>query len=103
MKRLWLIAMLWACGDSDPHEITTCGPSWGANSEYWCELACTPQPANQAGSGDDMPCSATHPDDNGAIATCRRTFDFEGQRGCCQSALDPGRDPVFGVRFLACN
>lgn len=100
MGKLWLLAVLCACGpDSrDIHGEAMCNPEPNdAAVPIWshCELACTGMPTMQP----QMMCSATNPADP-QTQTCFGTFERDGSRGCC---LINGSSPGAWLRFYQCN
>jgi hypothetical protein len=89
MKNALVLALLLVgCGGEDVHEIVTCG-AWASMPEIAgdkCERGCDLEPSNYGGTGDDMPCSASNPRVEGELR-CARTFETDGQRGCCVEFL----------------
>jgi hypothetical protein len=74
------------CGGSDkpprdPHGAGTCDSSWTANGYTDCEAGCADAGAALGAKGPS--CQGTL--GSGAAFTCTKTFEFDGQTGCCAS------------------
>lgn len=101
MKHLIALAFLAACGDDPIHDVVTCGawPSMPEIEGKQCERGCDLQPSNWEATGEDMPCTASHPDRNDT--TCERTFLADGVRGCCAQPVSP--DSSVKYEFYSCK
>jgi hypothetical protein len=108
MRAIWLAVLLVGCvdGRADLHEQISCTPQQPASGEWTCDLPCDSQPAT-----DSVQCKASNPDANGwssdpVSLTCARTFEFDGQRGCCygsHTADSPTAEPRQIMRFYTCD
>ena len=80
--RILVLALLASCTEPtlDLHEAGECR-NWG-RTVLRCENPCFQPPPNYSASGEDQPCTATHPD-HPATTRCERTFEFDDRRGCC--------------------
>lgn len=98
MKKLWLIALLGACGGDAPNDLVSCGdwPDLATNSTWRCEAACENQPQGFGGSGpgQQMPCTGVHATEMFTDQfRCTYPFTYDGHLGCCE-AMDTDRDPT---------
>lgn len=85
--RVLFILVLAACNDVgiDRNEAGYCATAWaahGVDDTFVCEPGCAAPTDDFGSAGALEPCTATHPR-SPATMTCTRTFDDDGQRGCC--------------------
>jgi hypothetical protein len=85
VKRIVVVLVI-ACGGSDkpprdPHAAGDCDGSWTANGYTACELGCADASAALGAMGPT--CQGTLA--TGDAFTCVKTFEFDGQTGCCAS------------------
>lgn len=65
----------------DPHGAASCDGAWTANGYDACEAGCADSGAALGATGPA--CDATL--GSGAPFACTKTFEFDGQVGCCAS------------------
>jgi hypothetical protein len=97
MFRKLLIVFAVACSDDLRYDVVQCHEIWGGGR---CESACRLKPSNQDATGEDAPCMASHPDVSYPIQ-CDRTFEADGERGCCKENVDP--NIIANVSFWTCE
>lgn len=109
MRKFWLVALIAACGGTDkqaqdPNALGPCGawPALGSAgaSGYQCEYACYSQPPHYADTSAYMPCAHSTHDGSASGNGCERTFEFDGQQGCCLESLASGKPEIW---FYSCD
>lgn len=86
--RFLLVVLVLGCGSNgpdaprDPHAAVACDQSWTVNGYTDCEAACADSATALTASGPA--CEATL--GSGAPVNCSKTFEFDGQVGCCASS-----------------
>lgn len=104
MKRLWLAALLYACGPDEDvagrnlHDIAECGSGFpqDAGVTYVCELGCTLDATQAQGSCVGHNPSVASP------RTCSPPSEVDGVRGCCFTSTDFVSNTT-SVRFWRCD
>jgi hypothetical protein len=85
VKSLLVVLML-GCGTPadpprDPHAAAACDGSWSANGYTECEAGCADSAAALGATGPA--CDGVL--GSGDAFECVKTFEFDGQVGCCAS------------------